>query len=80
MTLIAFVSVLICENPCTNALEPWVKQLPLIGFDALAHEAAAEIGELGERDGVGGVGAVHGTPLTFTTSTAPRTVTTAAAR
>jgi hypothetical protein len=21
----------------TNALEPWVKQLPLIGFDALAH-------------------------------------------
>ncbi|MBE2257279.1 MAG: hypothetical protein IAE88_00375 [Rhodobacteraceae bacterium] len=25
----------------TNALEPWVKQLPLIGFDALAHEAAA---------------------------------------
>src|SRR5262245_49441417 len=24
----------------TNALEPWVKQLPLIGFDALAHEAA----------------------------------------
>jgi hypothetical protein len=25
----------------TNALEPWVKQLPLIGFDALADEAAA---------------------------------------
>jgi type I restriction-modification system DNA methylase subunit len=25
----------------TNALEPWVKQLPLIGFDALAHEAVA---------------------------------------
>lgn len=25
----------------TNALEPWQKQLPLIGFDALAHEAAA---------------------------------------
>ena len=25
----------------TNALERWVKQLPLIGFDALAHEAAA---------------------------------------
>jgi len=25
----------------TNALEPWVQQLPLIGFDALAHEAAA---------------------------------------
>ena len=25
----------------TNALEPWVKQLPLIGFQALAHEAAA---------------------------------------
>lgn len=25
----------------TNALEPWMKQLPLIGFDALAHEAAA---------------------------------------
>jgi hypothetical protein len=25
----------------TNAIEPWVKQLPLIGFDALAHEAAA---------------------------------------
>jgi hypothetical protein len=25
----------------TNALEPWFKQLPLIGFDALAHEAAA---------------------------------------
>lgn len=25
----------------TNALEPWVKQLPLIGFAALAHEAAA---------------------------------------
>lgn len=25
----------------TNALEPWVKQLPLIGFDALAHEAEA---------------------------------------
>ena len=25
----------------TNALEPWVKQLPLIGFDVLAHEAAA---------------------------------------
>src|SRR5262249_37495059 len=25
----------------TNALEPWVTQLPLIGFDALAHEAAA---------------------------------------
>lgn len=25
----------------TNALEPSVKQLPLIGFDALAHEAAA---------------------------------------
>jgi predicted helicase len=25
----------------TNALEPWLKQLPLIGFDALAHEAAA---------------------------------------
>lgn len=25
----------------TNALEPWVKQLPLIGFDALAHEAGA---------------------------------------
>lgn len=24
----------------TNALEPWVTQLPLIGFDALAHEAA----------------------------------------
>ena len=23
----------------TNALEPWVKQLPLIGLDALAHEA-----------------------------------------
>ncbi len=25
----------------TNALEPWLKQLPLIGFEALAHEAAA---------------------------------------
>ena len=25
----------------TNALEPWVKQLPLFDFDALAHEAAA---------------------------------------
>jgi predicted helicase len=25
----------------TNALEPWVKQLPIIGLDALAHEAAA---------------------------------------
>lgn len=25
----------------TNALEPWVKQLQLIGIDALAHEAAA---------------------------------------
>jgi predicted helicase len=25
----------------TNALEPWQKQLPLIGIDALAHEAAA---------------------------------------
>ena len=25
----------------TNTLEPWVKQLPLIGFEALAHEAAA---------------------------------------
>jgi hypothetical protein len=25
----------------TNALEPWVKQLPLVGFDALAHEAWA---------------------------------------
>jgi predicted helicase len=25
----------------TNALEPWIKQLSLIGFDALAHEAAA---------------------------------------
>jgi len=25
----------------TNALEPWVEQLPLIGFDALANEAAA---------------------------------------
>jgi predicted helicase len=25
----------------TNALEPWVKELPLIGFDALAREAAA---------------------------------------
>jgi hypothetical protein len=25
----------------TNALEPWVRQLPLIGFGALAHEAAA---------------------------------------
>lgn len=25
----------------TNALEPWVKQLPIIGFDALAHEASA---------------------------------------
>ena len=25
----------------TNALEPWVQQLPLIGFEALAHEAAA---------------------------------------
>lgn len=25
----------------TNALEPWEKQLPLIGFDALAREAAA---------------------------------------
>ncbi|MES5814860.1 type ISP restriction/modification enzyme [Pseudoxanthomonas sp. Soil82] len=25
----------------TNALEPWLKQLPLVGFDALAHEAAA---------------------------------------
>jgi predicted helicase len=25
----------------SNALEPWVRQLPLIGFDALAHEAAA---------------------------------------
>ena len=25
----------------TNALEPWVKQMPLIGFEALAHEAAA---------------------------------------
>lgn len=25
----------------TNALEPWAKQLPLIGFDALAHEATA---------------------------------------
>ncbi len=24
----------------TNALEPWLKQLPLIGLDALAHEAA----------------------------------------
>lgn len=29
----------------TNALEPWVKQLPLIGFDALAHEAA-EVNEV----------------------------------
>ena len=29
----------------TNALEPWVKQLPLIGFDALAHEAA-EVNEI----------------------------------
>lgn len=25
----------------TNALEPWTRQLPLIGFDALAHEAEA---------------------------------------
>ncbi len=25
----------------TNALEPWVKQIQLIGFDALAHEASA---------------------------------------
>lgn len=25
----------------TNALEPWVRQLPMIGFEALAHEAAA---------------------------------------
>jgi len=25
----------------TNALEPWMKQPPLIGFDALAHEATA---------------------------------------
>ena len=25
----------------TNALEPWVNQLPLTGFEALAHEAAA---------------------------------------
>lgn len=25
----------------TNALEPWVRQLPMIGFDALAHEASA---------------------------------------
>jgi hypothetical protein len=25
----------------TNALEPWVRQLPLINFDALAHEAIA---------------------------------------
>ena len=25
----------------TNALEPWVKQMPLIGFEPLAHEAAA---------------------------------------
>jgi predicted helicase len=25
----------------TNALEPWAKQLPLIGYDALAHEAEA---------------------------------------
>ncbi|MBK1642975.1 hypothetical protein CKO12_14085, partial [Chromatium okenii] len=25
----------------TNALEPWMRQLPLIGFDALAHEATA---------------------------------------
>ena len=25
----------------TNALEPWVRQLPIIGFEALAHEAAA---------------------------------------
>jgi len=25
----------------TNALEPWASQLPLIGFDALAHEAQA---------------------------------------
>jgi hypothetical protein len=25
----------------TNALEPWMKQPPLIGFEALAHEAAA---------------------------------------
>jgi predicted helicase len=25
----------------TNALEPWQQQLPLIGFDVLAHEAAA---------------------------------------
>lgn len=25
----------------TNALEPWVRQLPLIGFEALAHEAEA---------------------------------------
>ena len=25
----------------TNSLEPWVKQPPLIGFEALAHEAAA---------------------------------------
>ena len=24
----------------TNTLEPWVRQLPLVGFDALAHEAA----------------------------------------
>jgi hypothetical protein len=29
----------------TNALDPWVKQLPLIGFDALAHEAA-EVNEV----------------------------------
>jgi hypothetical protein len=32
------------ERACiylTNALEPWLKQLPLIGFDALANEAAA---------------------------------------
>jgi len=25
----------------TNALEPWLRQLPMIGFEALAHEAAA---------------------------------------
>ena len=25
----------------TNALEPWVRQIPLIGFDALSHEASA---------------------------------------
>ena len=25
----------------TNALEPWVQQLPIIGFDALSHEASA---------------------------------------